>query len=110
MPPSSSLRSYPVVEASDVHLGQSLAVREQGLGYCSQLMEKQQLQRLQVCQFSQKDPRPAIVILKLIWLRRAPEKSEMIFKKAQYEVQKKGDHEQPGGIPYKILKKIIGYF
>lgn len=56
-------------------------VGEQDLGYCSQLMKKQQLQSLLVCQFSQNDPHPAKIILKFTLLMGAPEKMEWLEKK-----------------------------
>lgn len=56
-------------------------VGEQDLGYCSQLMKKQQLQSLLVCQFSQNDPHPAKIILKFTLLMGAPEKMEWLGKK-----------------------------
>lgn len=48
-------------------------VIEQGWGYCSQLMQKQQLQSHLVCQFPQKEPHPTKTIPKFTLLMGAPE-------------------------------------
>lgn len=112
--PSSSFQSFPGIEASYVHSGQIWSV--QGLGYCSQLMKKQQIQSHLVCQFSQKDPHPAKIILKFTLVSGAPEKMERLKKrKTQYEVWIKeiisSLEECLTRIGRKIdFKKIVEYF
>lgn len=68
-------------------------VRVLGLGYCSQLMEKQQLQSHLACQFSPKGPHPTKTILKFTPLMGAPEKMGWLQKK-ETKKQKNPAHYQ----------------